>query len=90
MITQKSMVIEVFVESGPKIGKARLKAPPEQKIQQILVPVDPANDCRTHKDKWLERVFLGRHADRILADAPCPVLVVREEETDFINGSDQA
>jgi universal stress protein A len=184
MTTQKSMVIEDFVESGPKIGKARLKAPPEQKIQQILVPVDPANDCRasieqaiglasifgstvalvhfyqepyilegslhsrncdvfklqrrkvfadftdllqkardrypksvgyfeygnpdhdickiarhlnadllvlgTHKHKWLERVFLGRHADRILADAPCPVLVVREEETDFIDGSDQA
>jgi nucleotide-binding universal stress UspA family protein len=177
MITQKSVVIENFVESGPKIGKARLETLPEQKIQQILVPVDPANDCRasiehaialtsifgstvalvhflegslhprncdvfklqrrkvfadftdllqkardrypksvgyfgygnpdydickiarqlnadllvlgTHKDRWLERVFLGRHADRILADAPCPVLVVREEETDFTDGPDQ-
>jgi hypothetical protein len=46
MITQKSMVIEKVVESGLKIGKAWLKAPPEQKIQQILVAVDPANDCR--------------------------------------------
>lgn len=184
MITQKSMVIGDFVESGPKIGRARLKTSPEQKIQQILVPVDPANDCRasiehaiglasifgstvalvhfyqdpyvlegslrgrncdffapqrrkvfadftelmqkarerypkligyfeygnpdhdickiarqlkadllvlgTHKDKWLERVFSGRHADRILADAPCPVLFVREEETNFIDGSGQA
>ena len=177
MITQKSMVIEKVVESGLKIGKARLKAPPELKIQQILVAVDPANDCRasiehaiglasifgstvalvhfyqepyvlegsphsrncdvfklqrrkvfaeftdllqrardrypksvgyfeygnpdhdirkiarqlnadllvlgTHNDKWLEHIFLGRHANRILADAPCPVLVVREEETDL-------
>ena len=40
------MVIEDFVESGRKIGKARSKATPEQKLQQILVPVDPANDCR--------------------------------------------
>jgi hypothetical protein len=24
------------------------------------------------------------------ADGPCPVLVVREEETDFIDGADQA
>ena len=178
------MVIEDFVESGPKNGKARPSASPEQKIQQILVPVDPANDCRvsieyaiglasifgstvvlvhfyqeqyvlegslhprncdvfklqrrkvfadftdllqkardrypksvgyfeygnpdhdvckiarqlnadllvlgTHKDRWLERVFSGRHADRILADAPCPVLVVREGETDLIYESDQA
>jgi hypothetical protein len=37
MKMQKSMVIEDFVESGSKIRKARPKAPPEQKIQQILV-----------------------------------------------------
>lgn len=180
---QKSMVVEGLAESGLKIGKARPKALPEQKIQQILVLVDPAHDCRasieyaiglasifgstvalvhfyqepyvlegclhsrncdvfkqqrrrvfaeftellqkardrypksvgyfeygnpdhdickmarhlkadllvlgTHKDKWLERVFLGRYADRLLADAPCPVLVVREEERNFIDGSDQ-
>jgi nucleotide-binding universal stress UspA family protein len=170
---EKSMVIEDFVESAPKIGKARTKAHSKEKIQQILVPVDPADDCRAsieyaiglasifgstvalvhfyeepyvlegclhprncdvfmlqrrqafadftdllektqdrypksvgyfeygnpdhdickiarqlnadllvlgrHKDKWLERIFLGRHADRVLADAPCPVLVVPEE-----------
>jgi len=184
MKMEKSMVIEGFVKSGPKIGNARPKAPSGSKIQQILVPVDPADDCRAsieyaiglasifgstvalvhfyqepyvlegglhprncdvfrlqrrkafanftdllqkardrypksvgyfeygnpdhdickiarhlnadllvlgrHKDKWLERVCLGRHADRILADAPCPVLVVREEEIDSIDGSDQA
>jgi hypothetical protein len=45
MKMEKSMVIEDFVESAPRIGKARPKAPPKQKIQQILVPVDPADDC---------------------------------------------
>jgi nucleotide-binding universal stress UspA family protein len=44
----------------------------------------------THKHRRLEHLFLGWHADRILADAPCPVLVVHEEETDLIDGSDQA
>ena len=181
---EKSMVIEDFIEPGPEIGKARPKAPPGQKIQQILVLVDPANHCQAsiayaiglasvfgstmalvhfyqepyvlesslhrrncdvfklqrrkvfadftdllqkardrypksvgyfeygnsdhdickiagqlnadlvvlaaHKDRWLERVFAGRHANRILADAPCPILIVREEETDFIDGSEQA
>ena len=36
-----------------------------------------------HHGKWLEHLLFGRHADRILANAPCPVLVVREEKTDL-------
>ena len=31
-----------------------------------------------HHGKRLEHLLFGRHADRILANAPCPVLVVRE------------
>jgi hypothetical protein len=34
MITQKSMVIEEFVESGLKIGKARLKLPRNRKFNR--------------------------------------------------------
>jgi nucleotide-binding universal stress UspA family protein len=37
-----------------------------------------------HHGKWLEHLLFGRHADRILANAPCPVLVVSEEKTDRI------
>ena len=37
-----------------------------------------------HHGKWLEHLLFGRHADRILANAPCPVLVVRAEKTDLI------
>ena len=37
-----------------------------------------------HHGKWLEHLLFGRHADRTLANAPCPVLVVREERTDLI------
>ena len=32
----------------------------------------------------------GENGTGILADSPCPVLVVHEEETDFIEESDQA
>ena len=37
-----------------------------------------------HNGKWLEHLLFGRHADLILANAPCPVLVIREGKTDFI------
>ena len=43
----------------------------------------------THHGKWLEHFLFGRHADRILANAPCPVLVVREEKTDLIGRQPQ-
>jgi nucleotide-binding universal stress UspA family protein len=36
-----------------------------------------------HKEKCLEHLVFGRHAERILANSPCPVLVVHERETDF-------
>jgi nucleotide-binding universal stress UspA family protein len=37
-----------------------------------------------HNGKWLEHLLFGRHADWILANAPCPVLVIREDKTDLI------
>jgi nucleotide-binding universal stress UspA family protein len=37
-----------------------------------------------HNGKWLEHLLFGRHADWILAKAPCPVLVIREGKTDLI------
>lgn len=37
-----------------------------------------------HNGKWLEHLLFGRHADWILANAPCPVLVFREGKTDLI------
>jgi universal stress protein A len=38
----------------------------------------------THGHSALHRLFLGSTAERVLRYAPCPVLVVREKETDFI------
>jgi nucleotide-binding universal stress UspA family protein len=42
-----------------------------------------------HHGKWLEHLLFGRHAARILANAPCPVLVVRDERTDLIGRQPQ-
>jgi nucleotide-binding universal stress UspA family protein len=42
----------------------------------IIVSVQDGN--------WLEHLLFGRHAEWILANAPCPVLVIREGKTDLI------
>jgi nucleotide-binding universal stress UspA family protein len=42
-----------------------------------------------HHGKWLEHLLFGRHGDRILAKAPCPVLVIREQKTNLIGRQSQ-
>jgi nucleotide-binding universal stress UspA family protein len=38
----------------------------------------------THGRTGLKRLFLGSTAERVVREAPCPVLVVHEQERDFI------
>jgi universal stress protein A len=38
----------------------------------------------THGYTGLKHVFLGSTAERVVRHAPCPVLVVREDEREFI------
>ena len=40
----------------------------------------------THGHTGLKHVLLGSVAERVVRHAPCPVLVVREQERDFIPG----
>ena len=40
----------------------------------------------THGYTGLKHVFLGSTAERVVRHAPCPVLVVREDEREFIAG----
>lgn len=41
----------------------------------------------THGYTGLKRVFLGSTAERVVRHAPCPVLVVREKEHEFVPGA---
>lgn len=38
----------------------------------------------------LARMFIGSTAERVVRHAPCPVMVVREREHDFVSGSGRA
>jgi nucleotide-binding universal stress UspA family protein len=38
----------------------------------------------THAYPWFVRLFSGSDAERIVRHAPCPVLIVRQEERDFV------
>ena len=38
----------------------------------------------THGYTGLKHVFLGSTAERVVRHAPCPVLIVRERERDFV------
>jgi Universal stress protein family len=39
----------------------------------------------THGHTGLKHVFLGSTAERVIRHAPCPVLVVREKEREFVS-----
>ena len=40
----------------------------------------------THGHKGLKHVFLGSVTENVARIAPCPVLVVRKEEHEFLRG----
>ncbi|MCX6926594.1 MAG: universal stress protein [Verrucomicrobia bacterium] len=44
----------------------------------------------THGHNGLERVLLGSTAEKVVRHAGCPVLVVRENEHEFIAGGSNA
>jgi nucleotide-binding universal stress UspA family protein len=42
----------------------------------------------THGRTGLAHVFIGSNAERVVRHAPCPVLVVRQREHDFLSAAD--
>ena len=53
-----------------------IEAAKEQSIDLIIIA--------THGHKGLTRVLLGSTTERVVREAPCPVLVVREKEREFL------
>jgi nucleotide-binding universal stress UspA family protein len=76
-------------------SQATLKAvvrPGNAAYQEILAA---AHECNTdlivmgnHGRSGLARMFTGSTAERVVRNAPCPVLVVREREQEFIEGAE--
>jgi len=66
---------EIVVRTGRPYEEI-INAAKEHDINLIIIS--------THGHSGLKRVFLGSTAERVVRHAPCPVLVVREPEYEFI------
>jgi universal stress protein A len=95
-VTSAGESVEKYRERLGAIGRSRA---PEGMVEHLLVrdgtPFDEiCNAARenesdliviaTHGYTGLKHVFLGSTAERVVRHAPCPVLIVRERERDFV------
>jgi nucleotide-binding universal stress UspA family protein len=86
-LTEKQLAVLAREELSPGVPAATLVRRGNP-VQQI---VDVARDLEidliilsTHGRTGLKHVFLGSTTENVVRGAPCPVLVVREEEHEFI------
>ena len=78
----KSLPNDVSFEQVLRVGNAHLeivKAAKELAADLIIVA--------THGRSGLAHVFLGSTAERVTRHAGCPVLVVRENEREFVKSA---
>jgi len=74
----QSLVDEKLVQAGTPYHEIT-QAAQDHDIDLIIIS--------THGRTGLARVFLGSTAERVVRHAPCPVLVVREKEHEFIDAA---
>lgn len=63
-----------------RCGEPRADIPAIAKILGVDLIV-----MSTHDSGWLRHVVEGSDAEKIIHQAPCPVLIVRENEHDFVS-----
>jgi universal stress protein A len=95
-VIPSSESVEKFRTHLDEIGRNRV---PEGVVDHVLVrdgtPFDEICSAAreeqsdliviaTHGYTGLKHVFLGSTAERVVRHAPCPVLIVRERERDFV------
>jgi universal stress protein A len=83
-------------EAAKRLSEWRKKAASQAKVQEVLLTgtpyreiVDTAGQSKTdlivlgtHGRTGLTRLLIGSTAERVMHQAPCPVLVVRERESE--------
>ena len=81
-----SRIIRELKGKVPTGTAIRVGAPAREIVQVALeIPADLIV-ISTHGHTGLKHVFLGSVAEQVVREAPCPVLVVREREREFITG----
>jgi universal stress protein A len=63
-----------------RCGQPRADIPAMARILRVDLIV-----TSTHDSGWLRHVVEGSDAEKIIHQAPCPVLIVRENEHDFVS-----
>lgn len=74
---QRDLIEATLVRRGPAYREI-VDAAREREVDLIIIG--------THGNSGLNRLLLGSVTERVVQCAPCPVLVVREKEHDFISG----
>jgi len=73
-----NVALRSLVRYGPVMGEISALAK-EENLDLVIVS--------THGRSGLDRALFGSMAERIVHHAPCPILVVREREHDFVQDS---
>ena len=63
-----------------RCGEPRADIPAVARILRVDLIV-----ISTHDSRWLRHIVEGSDAEKIIREAPCPVLIVRENEHDFVS-----
>ena len=73
--------VNVLTRNGSSIHAEINEAARESNCDLIVIG--------NHGRSALARFFIGGNAERVVRHAPCPVLVIREREHDFIKGDNE-
>jgi nucleotide-binding universal stress UspA family protein len=73
--------VNVLTRSGSSIHNEISEAARESNCDLIVIG--------NHGRSAFSRFFIGGNAERVVRHAPCPVLVIREREHDFIKGENE-
>ena len=74
-----------FSKSIPTKSSVRIGAPYDEIVRYAQEANTDLIIISTHGRSGLKRFFLGSTAEKVVRHAPCPVLVVREREHEFVD-----